>query len=333
MQLETIDFSIIVAAYNVEKTILFTLDSLESQIFKNFEVIIVNDASSDGTDKVISAFIAQSQIAKIDYYVNKKNSGLSEVRNFGIERAVGEYILFLDGDDAYHRESLAMVNQRIVNYDTKPDLFFFSAAIFHEVDESRIDNFNLINYEIHNRYARIDGGNKLLLGIEALVESRNNETYHDSSCLIAISKKFLNKYLLRLKRGIVYEDLLFTRLIYYHASQIGIANELVLLIRKSNVSITRSPLSRLKIRSLFTISEELFNFGKKERQSFFVDEAVSIFTSNLRKIKKSRFYLVSFFDYFSFFLKISIKHRDARNLLLKVFKEDSKKFFGYNNNI
>jgi len=333
MQLETIDFSIIVAAYNVEKTILFTLKSLEAQTFKNFEVIIVNDASTDGTDQVINTFKAQSEITKVHYHVNKKNSGLSEVRNYGIEKAVGEYVLFLDGDDVYHSESLNMINQRIANYKAKPDLFFFSAAIFHEDAELQNNNFNHLNYEIHPTYSRIDGGNKLTSGIEALVESKQNKTYHDSSCLYAVSKKLLNTYFLRFKMGIVYEDLLFTRLLYYHASQIGIANELILFIRKSNVSITRSPLSRLKIRSLFLVSEELFHFGKKKKQSIFVDEAVSIFTYNLRVIKKSRFYLVSHLNHLALFLNISIHHKDARNLILKVFKDDLKKFLGYHNNI
>lgn len=89
--------SILVAAYNGEKYLARCLDSFCNQTNKNFELIVVNDCSSDGT-----LDIAKSYIGKLSNYrvlSLKKNSGVSAVRNVGIKAATGEYITFVDCDD------------------------------------------------------------------------------------------------------------------------------------------------------------------------------------------------------------------------------------------
>lgn len=88
--------SVIIPTYNNEKTIIKTLDSLEKQSFRDFEVIIVNDGSSDNSEKVINEYIKNKENFKQIY---KKNSGVSETRNYGLEIATGRYITFIDSDD------------------------------------------------------------------------------------------------------------------------------------------------------------------------------------------------------------------------------------------
>jgi len=89
--------SVIIPAYNVEKYIPKTLESLKKQTFKSIEVIVVNDGSTDNTRNVI---INELTGAGFDWkLIDQKNKGVSVARNTGIEAANGEYMHFLDGDD------------------------------------------------------------------------------------------------------------------------------------------------------------------------------------------------------------------------------------------
>lgn len=88
--------SVIVPVYNVEKYLRQCLDSLKAQTLKDMEVIVVNDGSTDS-----SPVIAQEYCDACRNFIllNKKNGGLSDARNYGIDFAKGEYIAFLDSDD------------------------------------------------------------------------------------------------------------------------------------------------------------------------------------------------------------------------------------------
>ena len=88
--------SVIVPVYNVEKYITKCLESLVGQTLKDIEIIIVNDGSTDNSEKIIKEF--QSMYGNIKYY-DKENGGLSDARNYGMKHATGEYIAFLDSDD------------------------------------------------------------------------------------------------------------------------------------------------------------------------------------------------------------------------------------------
>lgn len=89
--------SIIVPVYNVENYLAKCLDSLVKQTFENIEVLVVNDGSKDGSQKIIEQY-AQQYPEKIKPFF-KENGGLSDARNFGIDRATGDFIGFVDSDD------------------------------------------------------------------------------------------------------------------------------------------------------------------------------------------------------------------------------------------
>ncbi len=86
--------SIIITAYNAEKTIEKCLNSILDTKYNDYEIILVNDGSIDNTEKVIELFASD----KIKYY-KKKNTGVADSRNFGIDKAKGDYITFVDSDD------------------------------------------------------------------------------------------------------------------------------------------------------------------------------------------------------------------------------------------
>ena len=96
--------SIIVPVYNVEKYIEKSLNSLINQTFDDFEIIIINDGSTDKSKDVIDTFI-EKYPEKIKYF-EKENGGAADARNYGINVATGEYIAFLDPDDYIEKEML-----------------------------------------------------------------------------------------------------------------------------------------------------------------------------------------------------------------------------------
>ena len=88
--------SIIIPAYNIEKELARTLDSVLAQTYKNIEVIVVNDGSGDGTGAVIDAYAAKDSRIKA---IHKENGGVTSARLRGVAEATGEWIGFVDGDD------------------------------------------------------------------------------------------------------------------------------------------------------------------------------------------------------------------------------------------
>ena len=89
--------SVIIPVYNTEKYIEKCLESLAGQTMQDFEVIIVNDGSTDNSKKVIKDYMKNSNLDI--RYLEKENGGLASARNYGVEKALGKYISFLDSDD------------------------------------------------------------------------------------------------------------------------------------------------------------------------------------------------------------------------------------------
>lgn len=95
--------SVIIPVYNVEEYLRKTLDSVVNQTLDNFEVIIVNDGSTDGSQAIIDEYEKKYDIIKKIY---QKNRGPGAARNKGLDVAVGEYIVFVDSDDIIPEDSL-----------------------------------------------------------------------------------------------------------------------------------------------------------------------------------------------------------------------------------
>lgn len=107
---DDIIISVVIPAYNVENYITRTLNSLEEQNFRQFEIIIINDGSTDNTLEVINSFSSRTDMdLKI---ITQKNQGVSQARNAGLERSSGEYILFLDGDDHIDTDYLKIMHEK-----------------------------------------------------------------------------------------------------------------------------------------------------------------------------------------------------------------------------
>lgn len=104
-------FSIIVPVYNTSKVLQRCFDSIFNQTYNNYEVIVVNDGSTDDSLNVIKKY--KDKIVLI----NQKNEGLSMARNNGVKKATGDYILFVDSDDSINKDLLKELNNNITDED------------------------------------------------------------------------------------------------------------------------------------------------------------------------------------------------------------------------
>ena len=122
-------FSIIIPVYNVEKYIGKCLESVKSQTFKDYEVIIVNDGTQDDSMKIAVKYPFT--------IINQENQGLSVARNRGVKEASGDYLIFLDSDDYWEKDLLKELTKSIKN---DPDLIRFQIK---QIDE----NNNSVDYK------------------------------------------------------------------------------------------------------------------------------------------------------------------------------------------
>ena len=95
--------SIIVPVYNVEKYLERCLTSIIGQNLRDYEIVIVNDGSTDGSLQIIQQY--QEKFPTIIRCLQKENGGISSARNMGLEAAIGEYITFLDSGDYLEKDS------------------------------------------------------------------------------------------------------------------------------------------------------------------------------------------------------------------------------------
>lgn len=146
-------FSVIIPAYNAESTIRKTLNSVLSQTFKDFEVVVINDGSTDNTPIILKEYAEKCN--KVQVYTFK-NAGVSVSRQRGINNSNGQFIVFVDSDDTIEPELLSNLDSAIKSCpDT--DLIRYQSRII--ADSPKKD---------HERYNYYDPAKSSISGIDAI---------------------------------------------------------------------------------------------------------------------------------------------------------------------
>lgn len=118
-------FSIIIPVYNAQDSISKLLVSISNQTTNHYEVIIINDGSTDDSEKKIQNFITNHNLVTTWHYYYQENSGVSQARNYGLELAKGNYVLFCDADDAIDKTLVECVENKIIEDRYLDDIVFF----------------------------------------------------------------------------------------------------------------------------------------------------------------------------------------------------------------
>ena len=129
--------SIIIPVYNQEELVIRCLNSIPKR--NDIEIIVINDGSTDNTKKVLNEYKKHYSKLKIISY--DKNNGVSYARNKGIDKAIGEYILFIDSDD--------YINSDVFNDIVDNDLGFVDIVFYDMIDKAKnvyfVDNHRVMN--------------------------------------------------------------------------------------------------------------------------------------------------------------------------------------------
>ena len=230
-----VKLSVIIPMYNVQNYVKECLDSLVNQTFKDMEIIVVDDGSTDDSVKIVSEYEKKYPFVKM---VHKANGGLSDARNFGLQYAKGKYLAFIDSDDYVdHHLYELMVNEMDKGYDIVVcDIQYFfednTGFVMKGLDQRNIDNIS----------------KKALL-----------------SPMFAWNKIYLRSYFdgYLYPLNTWYEDTPVTTLLFAKTSKIGYVDKPLIYYRQRKDSIMGSNNS-IRIKEIFNVMTMVRNNFKKE---------------------------------------------------------------------
>ncbi|MGV7960293.1 glycosyltransferase [Photorhabdus tasmaniensis] len=257
------DITIIIPIFNDENNIVYLLDSISSQENINFEVIIINDGSTDNSLTAIKEYKKRDNRIRI---FNQENSGVSIARNYGIKYALGEWILFIDSDDWLKPQILRKWLDQAV--EQRLDVLIGNGVSFTE------EPFSQENKRITRRqpYGRVLTGEEW---IEYCVKCRE---WPHFVWLQLIKKELIINNQLKFKENTLHEDILWTINLSLIANRIGFCEELLYCYRHNLKSITRSrEIQKLYHRadSYITVVDSIIKISKEIKGKYSLRRALN----------------------------------------------------------
>ena len=178
-------FSIIIPVYNVEKYLRQCIESVLSQDFSDFEIIAVDDCSTDNSLNILKEYAKRDKRLKI--LKHKNNKGQAAARNYALDNAKGEYIVCIDSDDWMEPHSLSIIYSNFL--ERKTETIWFNARKYFE-NEKRADTKPMYDYPEGYR----------VLTPETIA------AYSDFIWVKAYTRKSIEKYHIRMPEGLTFED-------------------------------------------------------------------------------------------------------------------------------
>ena len=269
--------SIIIPVYNVEKYLEECLNSVVHQTYKNIEVILIDDGSTDNSGKICDNYSLKYNNIKI---FHKNNSGIADTRNFGIAKATSDYIFFLDSDDFISEDCIELLIKALL----KNDCDIAICDEFQFIDgQSR--KSNLLNSSVKkSKYF-------IFSNVEATAKSMLLRDLNTSPCRFVAKKGIMAK--IPFPVGRVYEDVATMPKIYFEAEKIFYSKEQKYYYRHRPDSITHT--NKVKTKTLvydeLLAAEELFYYFKEKCPSILfsaTDLLVNISIDVIRRAKDAK---------------------------------------------
>ena len=188
MQDESIKFSVIVPIYNVEKYLTRCINSIINQTYKNLEIVLVDDESPDNCPAMCDEYAKNDTRIKV---IHKKNGGLSDARNAGMNIATSDYVIFVDSDDYIELDSC----EKFYEYAKHGYDIIIGDAIVEGITRGELSHIS---------------ENAVLCGDVYYKKALSQRKAPNASWLNAYRIDFLKKNNLQFKTGILHEDFEFT---------------------------------------------------------------------------------------------------------------------------
>lgn len=201
--MKPLTFDLIVPIYNIESELENCLSSLYHQTYPYFKVLMIDDGSSDGSHQIAKRY---AQMDSRFLYFYKENGGLSDARNFGFARTAGDYVLFIDGDDAIEDNALELLQKQLIQ--TSLDVLEFNAWYVENGKKTSLYN---------NQY--IDSG-VVKNGYDYFVDNVRAGCMYSAVWSKVIKRSFLQESQLVFEKGLLHEDELWTPQLYLKAERI-----------------------------------------------------------------------------------------------------------------
>lgn len=181
--------SVIIPVCNVEDYLHYAIESLEKQTYKNFEIILVNDGSTDNSGKLCDEYSKKYSNVRV---FHKENGGLSDARNFGVQKSKGEFITFLDPDDYLEAYSLELLTGIQEMYDC-------------DIVSTRVKATELYNVYSNHSLTEEDIKNVIVMDRDVFLE----EAFYDKVATVSACGKLYRRNVLEIPfpKGRIYEDL------------------------------------------------------------------------------------------------------------------------------
>ena len=302
--MNNIKFSIIVPVYNVEKYIKKCINSILNQTYKNYEIIIINDGSTDKSKKILESYKNIDNI-KI---INQTNKGLSVARNIGIKNASGDYLLFVDSDDYIDNDLLENLNKNI----TDEEIIRFQTRT---VDES---------YKVLKEYNEMPFDT--MTGNEALVYILK---YHfiENTWLYCYNKIYIEKNNFKFDQGFIHEDFGLTPLLLANTKSIKSINYIGYnyLIRNNSLSNSKdinkvkkkcNDFIELGLRNINIIKN--LNISNKELLLSYIASSILIKGKELDKLSRKEYLKQIKENNINEYLLNNTRKRKIKRLIFKV---------------
>ena len=140
-------FSVIIPVYNVEEYIAECIEMVLNQTYKYFELILVDDGSTDNSYYICNQYKEKDNRIKV---IHKSNGGASSARNLGLDNAEGEYIIFIDSDDYWNGKDVLQNLSNIID-NGKPDIIVFRCLNWNLSTDKKVVDLPEYNFEIINK--------------------------------------------------------------------------------------------------------------------------------------------------------------------------------------
>lgn len=249
------EVSIIVPVYNVERYLEDCIESILNQTFKDFELILIDDGSTDSSCEICDEYKKKDSRIRV---IHKSNGGLSSARNIGLDVACGKYIGFVDSDDSIHPRM----------YEILYDLIQTHNADISCCDYKRTDTLINCNYEEVDSYEAIEMDN-----IQAVNSLYNMDT---AIILVVAWNKLYSKELfkdIRYEIGKIHEDEFIAHKLLYNSGKTIYANSKLYYYLQREGSITSKEYDNKKLDKITALSQRMKFLNEKKLVNAFNNSA------------------------------------------------------------